>query len=296
MDQPAHRKEQELANAFDEPLANTLWINTAYLVLSAASQLFFTMACEAFSHGPLWIVAVLFSTFGTGICGGSMSLVEMAIGRSMQGIGGGGALSLCFVVMSESTPESIHPRYSSYILLTRLIGSLLGPIVGGLFVDFASWTWAFYANFIFCALGMLVIPFAIDLRVYKNIPLRRLRALDWTGATLAFLGPTAILIGLSRGGISYGWNQWQTYLPISTGIVVLLALVVYEYRWALHPHFGARVFQTREMAMTYLGCFCHGFVVGSRFLFAHWCQLTFPRSSHNCSSSPYTSSQPNTSP
>lgn len=223
------------------------------------------MACEVFSHGPVWLVAVIFTTFGTGICSGSMSLVEMAIGRSLQGIGGGGALSLCFVVMSESTPESVQSRYSCCILLIRLIGYIVGPIFGGLFVDFAHWTWAFYANFVFCALGMLAIPFAIDMRITKSIPLRKMCILDWTGATLAFLGPTAILIGLNWGGISHGWDQWKTFLPIIMGIGILLTLALYECRWALHPLFSARVFQTRAIAMTYLGCFCHGFVVGHEF-------------------------------
>lgn len=249
---------KEMANSFDKPLASILWVNTIYLVVSAASQLFFTMMCEIFSPGPVWIVAAVFTTIGTGICSGSLSLVEMIVGRLVQGIGGGGAKSLCFVIMSESAPKSIHSRYSCYILLTRLIGWILGPIVGGMFVDFGHWTWAFYFNFIFCALGMLAIPFAVDLRVSKNIPLRKLRILDWTGATIALFAPAAVLIGLSWGGISYGWNQWQTFMPLAVGIGAFVALALYESKWAVHPQFGSRAFR---MPMTYVGYFCHGFVV-----------------------------------
>ncbi|KAJ5689928.1 hypothetical protein N7462_004320 [Penicillium macrosclerotiorum] len=251
----------ELANTFDEPLASTLWVNTAYLIMSVASQLFFTMMCEVFSHGPVWIVAVVFTTIGTGVCSGSMSLVELVIGRVVQGIGGGGAMALCFVIMAESAPECIHSRYSCYILLTRLIGSIIGPVVGGLFVDHASWTWAFYFNFIFCALGLMAIPFAVDLRVSKNIPLRKLRILDWSGASMAFLGPSSAIVGLSWGGILHKWTEWQTLMPIAVGAAALVALVFYESKWALHPQFGPRVFRSRATAMTYIGCFCHGFVV-----------------------------------
>lgn len=216
---------------------------------------------EVFSHGPVWIASVVFTTIGTGVCSGSMNLVELIVGRLLQGIGGGGAMSLCFVIMAESVPESIHSRYSCYILLARLIGAVLGPIVGGFFVDNAHWTWAFYFNFIFCALGMLVIPFAVDLRSSKDIPLRKLRVLDWSGVTMAFLGPACILVGLSWGGISYQWDQLQTLAPILAGVAVIMALVFYESQWALHPQFGSRVFRTRAMIMTHVGCFCHGFVV-----------------------------------
>ncbi|KAJ5995325.1 Major facilitator superfamily domain general substrate transporter [Penicillium waksmanii] len=257
----------DLANTFDEPFVSVLWINTAYLVLNAASQLYFTMMCDVYSHGAVWTIAVVLTTIGTGICSGSMSLVELVVGRLIQGIGGGGAMSLCFVVMTESTPEHIQSRYSCYILLTRIIGTMVGPVVGGLFTDYAHWTWAFYFNFIFCALGMLVIPFAVDLRVSKSIPLRKLRILDWSGATMAFMGLGGILVGLSWGGISYRWNEWQTLVPIAVGVAVLIALLFYESTWALHPQFGSRVLGSPGAAMTYVGCFCHGFVI--------FCQLQF---------------------
>ncbi|KAJ5091981.1 hypothetical protein NUU61_006851 [Penicillium alfredii] len=257
----------DLANTFEKPMASTLWVNTAYLVLGSASQVFFTMLCEVFSHGPIWIFAVVLTTIGTGICCGSMSLVELLVGRTIQGIGGGGAMSLCFVAVAESAPEPIHSRYACYILLTRMVGTIMGPMIGGLFVDYANWTWGFYFNFIFAALGLLVIPFAIDLRVSKNIPMRRLRTLDWPGASLAFLGPGAILLGLSWGGIFYRWDQWQTFTPIVIGVALILVLMVYESKWALHPQFGARVFRSRMMVMTYLGCFLHSFVM--------FCQLQY---------------------
>ncbi|KAJ5491972.1 Major facilitator superfamily domain general substrate transporter [Penicillium expansum] len=218
----------DLANTFAKPLASTFWVNTIYLLFGASSQLYFTMMSEVFNHGPVWIIAVVLATIGTGICCGSMSLAELIIGRMIQGIGGGGAMSLCFVIMTDTAPEIMQSRYSCYILLTRMCGGILGPVIGGLFVDNADWRWVFYLNFIFCALGLLAIPFAVDLRALKYIPMHKLRVLDWTGT------------------------------------VIIIALLFYESKWAAHPQFGRRVFRSRMMAMTHLGCFLHGFVV-----FAH---------------------------
>ncbi|KAJ6006141.1 hypothetical protein N7451_004085 [Penicillium sp. IBT 35674x] len=257
----------DLANVFNTPLISTLWVNTIYLVASATSQLFFTMMCDVFNLGPVWIAAVVCTTIGTGICSGSMCLIEIVVGRLLQGIGGGGALGLCFVIMEESAPKSIHSRYSCYILLTRLIGFILGPIIGGLFMDYTSWTWAFYFNFIFCALGLLAIPFAVDLRVSKNIPLRKWRVLDWTGGAMASFGLAAILVGISWGGVSYGWDQWQALVPVGLGIFVMLVLVFYESKYAVHPQFGRRVFRDLPTTMAYVGCFFQGFVI--------FCQLQF---------------------
>ncbi|KAJ5782313.1 Major facilitator superfamily domain general substrate transporter [Penicillium paradoxum] len=253
----------DLANKFGKPLASTFWVNTVYLLFGTTSQLYFTMISEVFSHGPVWIIAVVLATVGTGICCGSMSLIELIVGRMIQGIGSGGAMSLCSVLMTESAPKAIHSRYSCYILLTRMCGAILGPIVGGLFVDNAEWRWAFYFNFIFCALGLLAIPFAVDLRASKYFLSRKEQVLDWLGVAMAFLGLGSILVGLSWGGSLYRWGQWQTVVPIAVGAVVLLALVLYRTKWAAHPQFG-RVFRSKMMTMTHLGCFLHGFV-----FFAH---------------------------
>lgn len=247
------------------------------------------MMSEVFSHGPVWIIAVVFATIGTGICCGAMSLVELIVGRMIQGIGGGGAMGLCFAVMKESAPESIQSRYSCYILLTRMCGAILGPVFGGFFIDYADWTWAFYFNFVFCALGLLGIPFALDLRVSKNVPLRKLRTLDWSGVTMAFLGFGSIMAGLSWGGLLYRWSEWQTIVPIVIGAAVILALTFYQSKWALNPQFGKKIFRSRMMTMTYVGCFLHGFVVSLPILLQILSHLTLqPRSSPICNFSPST--------
>lgn len=149
-----------------------------------------------------------------------------------------------------------------------MCGGILGPVIGGLFLDNADWRWAFHFNFLFCALGLLAIPFAVDLRALKYIPMHKLRTLDWTGATMAFLGLAIILVGLSCGGSSYHWGDWQTMIPIALGALILLVLLFYESKWAVHPQFGRRSFRSRMMAMTHLGCFLHGFVVSRHFLFS----------------------------
>ncbi|CAG8195873.1 unnamed protein product [Penicillium salamii] len=250
----------DLAKTFSMSLASTFWASTIYLMFSAASHLYFTMLSEVFNHGPVWILAVLFATIGTGVCCGSLGLSELIVGRMIQGIGGGGAMGLCFVAMKEYSPEAIHSRYSCYILLMRMGGAMLGLVCGGLFMDHGHWTWSFYFNFVFCALGLLGIPFAVDLRDSKHVPLRKLRTLDWTGVTMAFFGSGVILVGLSWGGVSYLWSQWETIVPIVLGVVAILALGLYEFKWALHPQFGRRVFRSKMMIMTYLGCFLHGLV------------------------------------
>lgn len=253
------------------------------------------MMSEVFGYGPVWIVVALLATIGTGVCCGSMSLGELVVGRMIQGIGGGGAMSLCFVAMRESAPEAIHSRYSCYILLMRMVGAILGLVIGGLFIDYGDWTWVFYFNFVFCALGLLSIPFAVDLRVLKHKPLRQLRILDWTGVTMAFFGFSGVLVGLSFGGTSYQWSEWQTIVPFTVGGLVILALVFHQSQRSAHPQFGRTVFRSKMMTMTYIGCFLHGLVVSYPISVKFFFCLTYrSRPFATSNSSHCTLSQPST--
>ncbi|KAJ5107349.1 Major facilitator superfamily domain general substrate transporter [Penicillium angulare] len=253
-----------LANEFDKPLISTIWVTTIYLVLGAIAQLFFTMLSDVFNQGLVWLAAALLSAVGTGICSGSSTLTVVIVGRMLQGIGGGGALALCFVVVQETTPQSIHSRYSCWIQLAQLFGFMLGPIIGGLIADNMDWRTVFYLNYIFCCPCLMVIPVAFPFSEVIDRPrhesLRNMRKPDWSGATMASVGLTGILVGVGCIGTSYGWDNWQIWAPIALGILAIIVLISYEAKWACCPQFGAEAFRDLPTIMTYVGCFCHGFV------------------------------------
>ncbi|KAJ5279732.1 Major facilitator superfamily domain general substrate transporter [Penicillium angulare] len=222
------------------------------------------MLSDIFNQGLVWLAAALFSAVGTGICSGSTSLTIVIIGRMLQGIGGGGVLALCFVVVQGTTPESIHSRYSCWIQLAQLFGFMLGPIIGGLIADNMDWRTAFYLNYIFCCPCLMVIPVAFPfgevIDELKRESFRNMRKPDWSGATMASVGLTAILVGVGCIGTSYGWDHWQIWAPIALGILAIIVLIFYESKWACYPQFGAETFRSLPTIMTYMGCFCHGFV------------------------------------
>lgn len=139
---------------------------------------------------------------------------------------------------------------------------MLGPLLGGLFVDYEQFNWSFYFNFIFCALGLLIAPFALDLQAMKGVSLSGgLKKLDWLGCLLMVSGAGFLLAGLSWGGTEYAWDDWQTMMPIIVGGVLSIVLVVWETVFATRPLFTLRVLNSRSMLLAYFTSFLHGFVV-----------------------------------
>lgn len=224
----------------------------------------FGMLSELFNHGSLLVAALLFATAGTGVCGGSMDFPDLLAGRAVQGIGGGGVMTTSLLAIMDTMPGSHWVHYIGWLSTVRVVGAILGPLLGGLFVDYVRFNWAFYFNFAFCALGLLICPFALDLGAKKGTSLSKLKRLDWPGCVLAVMGVGFFLVGMCWGGTEFYWSDWETVMPITVGVVIIIALVFWETLWAARPLFRLRVLGLRDprsTALAYISSFLHGFLV-----------------------------------
>ncbi|PYH72928.1 MFS general substrate transporter [Aspergillus vadensis CBS 113365] len=251
--------KQNLSATSEQPLESILWIEASYLLASAASQPFSAMLAAIFGSGPIALGAAVLATVGTGVCSGSMSLACLVPGRFVQGVGCGGVIATSFLMLEEVIPYPHQARFTGYAFQTRVIGAIVGLIFGGLLVDHAVWT--FYASFGFCALGLLVIPFAVELRTYKRIAKCKACELDWQGAVLTFMGMGCLLIGVNWGGILYEWSNWHVLVVLGAGAASIIVLVLYESLWSVHPLFSSKIFSSIARTMLYLGSLLHGFLL-----------------------------------
>lgn len=172
-------------------------------------------------------------------------------------------MAISILIVIDNIPSPHWAVYTNWLFTVRLVGAMLGPLLGGLFVDYEQFNWSFYFNFIFCALGMLIAPFAVDLQAKKGVSLSAgLKKLDWPGCLLMVSGAGFLLAGLSWGGTEHAWDDWQTIMPIIVGGVLLVALVLWEMVFATRPLFTLRVLNSCSMLLAYVTSFLHGFVVG----------------------------------
>ena len=125
--------------------------------------------------------------------------------RVIQGIGIGGLTALVQVILSDLVSPRERGRYSGYLGATFGVGTVVGPLLGGVVTDGLGWRWCF-------AIG---VPFAIAafvvLQRTLHLPRRRREVrIDVVGATLIAAGVSALLIWVSLAGQQFAWASWQT--------------------------------------------------------------------------------------
>lgn len=87
------------------------------------------------------LFSLTFFTVGTALCAAANDFTVMLTGRTIQGIGGGGIITLCQVIFCDIVPLRQRPKYFSIVLGAWSIGTIVGPVIGGALVEHTTWRW-----------------------------------------------------------------------------------------------------------------------------------------------------------
>src|SRR5215469_8481071 len=132
------------------------WAVSAYLLTSTASTPIYGKLSDLYGRRPLFVSAIAIFLLGSVICGAAQSMGMLIGGRAIQGLGGGGLLSLSQTIMADLVPPRERGRYQAYYSTIWTTSTLGGPMLGGFLVDVASWRWVFWINLPIAIAGLLI--------------------------------------------------------------------------------------------------------------------------------------------
>lgn len=274
---------QALATALQGTSSDAFWAGTSYLLTSAVFQPFIAALSDIFGRQQLLLLSVLFFSAGALICALANDFTLLFVGRSIQGIGGGGIITLGQVIFSDIIPLRQRPKYFSFVLgawaigmfvilcfymesVTEFInvGTIIGPVIGGAFVQKLNWRWVFYLNFPFCVAGLIMIPLFVKINTtVKTSFKQKIQRVDWLGSFLFIGGTTSFLIGISWGGIQYKWTSVNTVVPIFVGLFAVILSCVWEAR-VKEPVLRGSLFYNVSAIAAYYCAFAQGFLVSPK--------------------------------
>lgn len=222
------------------------WVTTAYLITSTISTPLYGKLSDIYGRKPLYLVAIALFLLGSLLCGTAGSMYELAAYRAVQGLGGGGLMSLAITILGDLLSPRERARYQAYFLAVFGTSSVLGPIIGGFFagadqiLGISGWRWIFLVNIPFGLVTMAVIT-----RVLHLPPLRRVgHRIDWPGA-VTLVGGLVPLLLLAEQGRIWGWSSPASILCLAVGVLGLVLFVLAERRAGDDALLPLRLFRNR---------------------------------------------------
>jgi MFS family permease len=216
---------------------------------------------DIFGRQELVLVSLLFFTVGSVVCGVANTFTVLLAGRCVQGIGGGGIITMSQVIFADIIPLRQRPKWFAIVLGAWALGSVLGPLVGGLFVQYVTWRWTFYINLPFCGIGFVMVPLFVKLRTEKTSLKSKLLRVDWLGGFLFIGSLTSFLIAVSWGGVQFAWSSFQTLVPLLVGIAGVTISLFWERYGAREPFLRKSLFHSPSAIAAYICALVQGLIL-----------------------------------
>jgi MFS family permease len=105
---------------------------------------------------------------GSGLCGLSQSMEELIIFRAIQGIGAGAVMPMTATIIGDIYPHEKRAKVLGLMGAAWGIAGVIGPLIGGFFVDQLSWNWIFYFNVPFGLLAILMVIASLKESIEKT--------------------------------------------------------------------------------------------------------------------------------
>lgn len=245
------------------------WVVTSTLLATTVSTPLWGKFADLFDRKLLIQLALGLFVVGSAAAGFSQDTNTLILFRIFQGLGGGGLAALSQIIMADIISPRDRGKYAGLFGAVMALGTVGGPLLGGLVTDAFGWRWNFFIALPIAIVAILLLQSTLHLPKY---PKRTVR-IDYLGAILITAGVSLLLIWVSMAGSQYEWVSVQSLLMVVVSILLLAAAVLVELK-SPEPIIPLGMFRNRTFTLSVIASVSVGVsLFGTSVFLAQYMQL-----------------------
>lgn len=219
------------------------WIFSSYLLTSSVTILIYGKLADLFGRKPVLSFGIIVFLIGSVLCGLANSMDTMIIFRLIQGVGAGAVMPVATTIVGDIYTMEERAKIQGYLSSVWGISAILGPVLGGLFVEYLTWRYVFWINIPLGVLSMIGVWFFLHEQVEKRKP-----SIDYAGACFMFLGISSLMFVLVEGGVRWSWLSWEVIGLVAVSVLFMI-LFLYQEKRAFDPMMPLSIWKNRSISI-----------------------------------------------
>ncbi len=204
---------------------HTPWIVVSYLIAATVAAPIYGKLGDAFGRRRLMFVALTVMMGASLLCAASPTVMTLTAARVLQGLGGGGLMTLSQALIGEAIPPRERARYQGYIATVAVCANSFGPVAGGYLTEHFGWQSIFLINL---PIGL------VALALTTRLPVRATPRTEWRSDPIGLV-LFAVFVAATLFSLEQIQRANSAALPFAAsllglGVVALVLLIRQENR------------------------------------------------------------------
>ncbi|WP_104083315.1 MFS transporter [Cryobacterium sp. Y11] len=245
------------------------WVVTSTLLATAVSTPIWGKFADLFNRKLLIQLALVVFVLGSALAGFAQNTDTLIVFRIMQGLGGGGLAALSQIIMADIISPRERGRYAGLFGAVMALGTIGGPLLGGVITDAFGWRWNF-----FIALPVAIVAIIL-LQVTLHLPerVKRVVSIDYLGIVLISAGVSLLMVWVTLAGNSFEWASLISFVMVLGAAILLLIAVIVEFK-AKEPIIPLDLFKNRTVSLAVIASLSVGVAMfGTSVFLSQYMQL-----------------------
>ncbi|WP_104476526.1 MDR family MFS transporter [Microterricola pindariensis] len=245
------------------------WVITATLLATTVSTPIWGKFADLFNRKLLLQLSMVIFVLASAIAGFSQDPSMLITMRVFQGLGAGGMAALSQIVMADIISPRERGKYAGLFGAVMAIGTIGGPLLGGVITDTLGWRWNFFVALPFAFVAIILLQRTLHL---PKRPARKV-SIDYLGMVLISGGVSLLLVWVSLGGTQFEWDSLTSIGLVAASVLLLIIAVFVELK-AKEPMIPLDLFKSRTFTLSVVASISVGVAMfGTSVFLSQYMQL-----------------------